>query len=58
MASLPLNPETLHAHDAVLIVTDHSSVDYELIVREAPLVIDTRNATRKVTEGRSKIVKA
>jgi UDP-N-acetyl-D-glucosamine dehydrogenase len=58
MTSLPLNPETLHAHDAVLIVTDHSSVDYELIVREAPLVIDTRNATRKVTEGRSKIVKA
>jgi UDP-N-acetyl-D-glucosamine dehydrogenase len=41
-----------------LIVTDHSAVDYALVVRHAPLVVDTRNATRLVSEGREKIVKA
>ncbi len=58
MESLPLTAETLAAHDAVVIVTDHSSVDYAHVVRHAKLVVDTRNATRKVTEGREKIVKA
>ena len=34
------------AYDCVLIVTDHSDYDYASIVREAKLVVDTRNATR------------
>jgi UDP-N-acetyl-D-glucosamine dehydrogenase len=58
MASCPLTPEYLAAQDAVLIATDHSAYDYEFIVRHAKLVIDTRNATKKVGEGREKIVKA
>jgi UDP-N-acetyl-D-glucosamine dehydrogenase len=33
-------------YDCVLIVTDHSDYDYARIVREAALVVDTRNATR------------
>ncbi len=33
--------------DATLIVTDHDSVNYEAIVKAAPLVVDTRNACRK-----------
>ena len=33
--------------DAVVIVTDHDSVDYAAIAREAPLLIDTRNALRR-----------
>ena len=44
--------------DCVLIVTDHSAYDWALIVAHAPLVVDTRNATRGVVEGREKIVKA
>jgi UDP-N-acetyl-D-glucosamine dehydrogenase len=35
----------LEGFDAVVIVTDHSTYDYEKVVRRAPLVIDTRNAT-------------
>jgi UDP-N-acetyl-D-glucosamine dehydrogenase len=31
--------------DAVVIVTDHSSIDYQRVVDLAPLVVDTRNAT-------------
>jgi UDP-N-acetyl-D-glucosamine dehydrogenase len=38
----------LDVYDCVLIVTDHSSYDYAGIVRQAQLVIDTRNATRGI----------
>ncbi|RBI69010.1 nucleotide sugar dehydrogenase [Roseovarius sp. TE539] len=34
-------------HDAVLIVTDHDTVDYENLVKHALLIVDTRNACRK-----------
>ena len=48
----------LRNYDCVLIVTDHSSYDYERIVAQAQLVVDTRNATRRVTHHREKIVPA
>jgi UDP-N-acetyl-D-glucosamine dehydrogenase len=44
LTSQPLDPK---AYDAVVIVTDHSSVDYEQLVEDANLVIDLRNATRQ-----------
>jgi UDP-N-acetyl-D-glucosamine dehydrogenase len=56
--SLPLTADTLAAQDCVLIVTDHSAYDYPWIVEHSRLVVDTRNATRHVTRGREKIVKA
>jgi UDP-N-acetyl-D-glucosamine dehydrogenase len=56
MKSVPLNPQTLASYDAVVIATDHSSYDYESIVHSAKLVIDTRNATRRVVRHREKIV--
>ena len=58
MTSVPLNDDTLAKADAVIIVTDHSSVDYAMLVDKAALVIDTRNATKNVTRHREKIVKA
>lgn len=58
LESEKLTPEYLAAQDCVLIVTDHSSVDYQQIVEHAPLVVDTRNATRHVTPGRATIVRA
>lgn len=58
MKSRELTAEFLASQDAVLIATDHSDYDYDLIVRHAPLVVDTRNATQNVTVGREKIVKA
>jgi UDP-N-acetyl-D-glucosamine dehydrogenase len=42
--SVPLSPETVAAADCIMIVTDHSSVDYRMIRRHARLVVDTRNA--------------
>jgi len=53
-----LTPEYLASQDCVLIATVHSSYDYDFIVEHAPLVIDTRNATKNVVQGREKIVKA
>jgi UDP-N-acetyl-D-glucosamine dehydrogenase len=38
----------LDRYDCVLIVTDHSDFDYEKIVRESLLVVDTRNATKGI----------
>jgi UDP-N-acetyl-D-glucosamine dehydrogenase len=56
--SEPLTEEFLAAQDCVVIVTDHSNVDYARVVRHAPLVVDTRNATRGVEGGRGRIRKA
>ncbi|MGA3087145.1 MAG: nucleotide sugar dehydrogenase [Terriglobales bacterium] len=40
--------ENLGQYDCVLIVTDHTDYDYPKIVREATLVVDSRNATRGI----------
>ena len=58
MSSLPLNEDVLKSQDLVLITTDHSSIDYQWVVDHASSIVDTRNATRRVTRGREKIVKA
>ena len=56
--SIELTPENIAEYDCVLIATDHSQYDFEVIVKHAQLVVDTRNATRLVKSGRNKIVKA
>jgi UDP-N-acetyl-D-glucosamine dehydrogenase len=58
LSSEPLTPEYLSAQDCVLIATDHSQYDYPFIVRHSRLVVDARNATRGVAEGRGKIFRA
>jgi UDP-N-acetyl-D-glucosamine dehydrogenase len=56
--SVELTPENLVKYDCVLISTDHSAYDWDFIVKNAKLVVDTRNATKHVLENRNKIVKA
>jgi UDP-N-acetyl-D-glucosamine dehydrogenase len=46
MTSVPLTVETLGRQDAIIIVTDHSSVDYELVAARASLIVDTRGVYR------------
>ena len=58
MRSKPLSATMLRKYDCVLISTDHSCYDYKMIVRNAKLVVDTRNATRNVKRGRDKIMMA
>jgi UDP-N-acetyl-D-glucosamine dehydrogenase len=45
--SVALTPESVAAADCVMIVTDHSDLDYPMIRRTARLVVDTRNALAK-----------
>jgi UDP-N-acetyl-D-glucosamine dehydrogenase len=47
MSSTPL--ESIPEFDCVIILTDHSTYDYQEIVRNSELVIDTRNATKGIT---------
>jgi UDP-N-acetyl-D-glucosamine dehydrogenase len=56
MRSVELTPAALGTYDCVLIATDHTAYDYQSIVDSSKLVVDTRNATRRVTKGREKIV--
>ncbi|MBP87493.1 MAG: UDP-N-acetyl-D-glucosamine dehydrogenase [Planctomycetaceae bacterium] len=58
LASEDLTTDYLGQQDCVLIATDHTAYDWDFIVQRSPLVIDTRNATNSVTEGREKIYKA
>jgi UDP-N-acetyl-D-glucosamine dehydrogenase len=52
----PLTDELLASADCVVVITHHSAFDYQRIVAHARVVVDTRNATRVVQEGREKIV--
>jgi UDP-N-acetyl-D-glucosamine dehydrogenase len=56
--SSPLTKPLLQRLDAVVVVTDHSQVDYAWVVRHAPLIIDTRNVTKNMKQWKRKIVKA
>ncbi len=58
LRSIDWTPENLKAYDGALICTDHDSVDYDALVSNCPLVVDTRNATHAVTAFRERIVKA
>jgi UDP-N-acetyl-D-glucosamine dehydrogenase len=55
LKSVPLTKALLRKYDAVVIATDHTAYDYDMIVRNARLVIDTRNAVKR---RRKNVVKA
>ncbi len=55
-SSVKLTDKEIASADAVVIVTDHSSVDYQRVVDLAAVVVDTRNATARLTRGKGKIV--
>jgi UDP-N-acetyl-D-glucosamine dehydrogenase len=57
MDSVLLTAENLKSYDCVLISTDHDDVDYELVVKNSKLVLDTRNATAALQKDYDNIVK-
>ncbi len=57
LESLAMTDEELAGADCILILTDHSSVNYHRVVENAQLVVDTRNATKNVEQNRDKITK-
>ena len=58
LTSVALTAEALVTYDAVLIVTNHAVIDWDLIAMNAKLVIDTRNALSNCSEIRCRLVKA
>jgi UDP-N-acetyl-D-glucosamine dehydrogenase len=55
--SQPLDDRAIKAADCVLVVTDHSCIDYSRVIELAAAVIDTRNATRTIKHHREKVIK-
>jgi len=58
LKSSPLTVRLLRNIDAALVVTDHSQINYQWIVKNASLIIDTRNVTKGMNRWKNKIVKA
>jgi UDP-N-acetyl-D-glucosamine dehydrogenase len=54
LESAPLDPA---GYDCVAIVTDHSAVDYEDVIRRADLIVDLRNATGEAGRRSDKVFK-
>ncbi|WNJ20147.1 nucleotide sugar dehydrogenase [Pontibacter sp. G13] len=54
--SVDLTEESLAEYDCVILVTDHDDFDIPFVVKHAKCVVDTRNMTKDVEEGREKIV--
>jgi UDP-N-acetyl-D-glucosamine dehydrogenase len=51
MESVPYSADRVAAADCVVVLTDHSGIDYEALASCARLVVDTRNAVRKPTRN-------
>ena len=56
-ASTPLTPSQLTRMDCVVILTNHSTVNYDLILRHAPLIVDTRNQYGAVGQNNRRITR-
>ncbi len=57
LKSQELTDDVIKAADCVIITTAHSAYDIENIVKQAKLVVDTRNATKHLRSGQNKIVR-
>jgi UDP-N-acetyl-D-glucosamine dehydrogenase len=52
-----LEAEVVRQSDAVLILTDHREFDYQMVAETADLVVDTRNALRKLSVPKKRIIR-
>jgi len=48
LSSVELSAESLAQYDCVLLATDHDSFDYELVMNNSQLVVDTRGRIKGV----------
>ena len=58
MQSIKLNKQELNQYDILIIITQHDDIDWDFLVRESKIIIDTRNATKRVINNRGRIHKA
>jgi UDP-N-acetyl-D-glucosamine dehydrogenase len=53
---VPLTKERVAAADAVVVVTDHSGVDYQMVMDNASLIVDSRNVTATLASSKARVV--
>ena len=58
MKSISLTIEAIKTHDAIVVCTDHDSVDYKTVIENSNLIIDTRNVFKNKNLEGSNVVKA
>jgi len=58
LENIDLTIENIKEYDAIVIITDHENINYDLIGEHASLVIDTRNVMSKVKKPKAKIIMA
>lgn len=58
MKSVPVTPASLKKYDCVVISTNHDAYDYGMIVKNAKLIVDSRNACAKVKGAKKNVFKA
>ncbi|MGL4593582.1 MAG: nucleotide sugar dehydrogenase [Thermoguttaceae bacterium] len=58
IASAALTPKSLQKYDCVVIVTDHKLVDYNMIVENSSLIVDSRNAIERAIGKKPNVIKA
>jgi UDP-N-acetyl-D-glucosamine dehydrogenase len=56
LTSQPLTPPYLAAQDCVLIVTDHTAVDWNMVCKQSRLVVDPRNALGKIPGNHAHVI--
>jgi UDP-N-acetyl-D-glucosamine dehydrogenase len=54
--SVALTPATLKSTDAVVVVTDHRAVDYQIVMDHASLIVDSRNVTKDLVRTKARVV--
>jgi UDP-N-acetyl-D-mannosaminuronate dehydrogenase/intein/homing endonuclease len=57
LRGIGLSSETVSEADCVVIVTDHRKINYAWLTEHAKLVVDTRNATRGLSDFEEKIIR-
>jgi UDP-N-acetyl-D-glucosamine dehydrogenase len=55
-AGVDLTPEQLRLADVVVIVTNHRSIDYQLLMDQAILIVDSRNAMARTVKTKARVV--
>ncbi|MBX3173064.1 MAG: nucleotide sugar dehydrogenase [Gemmatimonadaceae bacterium] len=56
MSSVPLTAKELEAADAVVLITDHKSVDYQLVADHTRIVVDTRHAMAATRGAKARVI--
>ena len=58
MRSIELTPEALAGYDCVVVATNHTAYDWQMVLDHAKLLVDTRGVTRNLSGPKTNVVQA